>query len=83
MTNELERELSGLKQKDHVCPIYESADERTAVAVSFIKEGLARGERCLYVSSDQSVSELAGALDAAGIDFAYESGRAGRLPPVR
>jgi signal transduction histidine kinase len=75
MTNELERELSGLKQKDHVCPIYESADERTAVAVSFIKEGLARGERCLYVSSDQSVSELAGALDAAGIDFAYESGR--------
>jgi hypothetical protein len=39
MSSELERQLSGLKQGDHVCPIYESADER--LAVSFLKEGLA------------------------------------------
>ena len=50
MANELDRQLLTLKPGDHVCPIYESAAERLAVAIPFIQQGLARGDRCLYIA---------------------------------
>ena len=59
MADELERQLAQLKHGDHLCPICESADERMAIAVGFLKEGLARGECCLYIGDERSGAEVA------------------------
>ena len=60
---------------DHIVFIYENTRELTAFRVPFIKEGLARGERCLYVVDDQELPEVTEALAAAGVDVDRESRR--------
>jgi hypothetical protein len=75
MTTELESQLTRLKQGDHACPIYESMAEQMAGAVPFLKEGLARGERCLYVADDRTVAHIAEVLAAAGVDVARQRER--------
>jgi CRP/FNR family transcriptional regulator len=60
---------------DHIIFIYEDTPELTAFAVSFIEEGLARGERCLYVIEDQDLPEITEALAAGGVDVDRESQR--------
>jgi PAS domain S-box-containing protein len=75
MTTELERQLIELKQGDHICPIYETRAEQMAAAVPYMKEGLARGERCLYIGDDSDVEAVAQALAAAEVDIAHERER--------
>jgi PAS domain S-box-containing protein len=75
MITKLEQELTKLKQGDHLCLIYENPAEQLMSAVPFLKEGLARGERCLYVADDGSVEAIVQALAAAGVDVAHEQGR--------
>jgi PAS domain S-box-containing protein len=75
MTTELERQLIDLKQGDHICLIYETMAEQMAGAIPFLKDGLARGERCLYVADDRTVEAIAQALAAAGVDVAHERQR--------
>ena len=60
---------------DHIVFIYENTRELTAFTVPFIKEGLARGERSLYVVDDQELPEVTEALAAAGVDVDRESRR--------
>lgn len=75
MTTELERQLASLKQGDHICPIYESMAEQMASAVPFLKDGLVRGERCLYVADDHTAAQIVQALEAAGVDVAHTRAR--------
>src|SRR5437868_6601473 len=75
MTTELERQLIDLKPGDHICLIYETVAEQMAGAVPFLKQGLARGERCLYVADDGAAQAIAQALAAAGVDVAHEQER--------
>ena len=84
MTTELERRLTRLKQGDHVCLIYENTAEQLAAAVPFIKEGLARGERCIYAADGPFVDEAVRTLVAAGVDVTHEFQRgAFRSLPTR
>jgi PAS domain S-box-containing protein len=76
---DLERQLTGLKHGDHICPIYENEAEQMAVAIPFLKKGLARGERCLYVADDRSAEQIAQALKAAGVDVSHEQARGALL----
>jgi signal transduction histidine kinase len=75
MMAKLEQELSKLKQGDHVCSVYENTAEQLAVAVPFISDGLARGERCVYITDDHTIEEIAHALEAAGVDVEQERQR--------
>jgi signal transduction histidine kinase len=75
MTGELERQLAGLKQGDHACLIYENASEQLAVAVPFVKDGLARNERCIYIADNRRAKEIEQALSAAGVDLDRERQR--------
>ncbi len=61
---------------NHLALIYESFDEQLASVVPFVRQGLERGERLLYVVDENTESELADAFRAAGIDVdgARESG---------
>lgn len=60
---------------DHIVVIYEAPGELLAFAVPFIKEGLAKGERVLYVLDDLSIKELTDALTAGGVNVGRETER--------
>ena len=74
MAPELEKQLANLNPGEHLCPIYENAAERLAVVIPFIKLGLARRERRLFVANDRTTEEVIQALFEAGIDVASERG---------
>jgi hypothetical protein len=67
------------QQGDHVCTLYSNRDEQLAAAVAYIRGGLARGERCLYVVCEHSPDEFREGLRAAGIDVEREEGRGALL----
>ncbi len=46
-----------------------------AVAVPFIRDGLARGERCTYIADDAAPAEVHAFLEEGGIDVARETTR--------
>jgi signal transduction histidine kinase len=75
MTDELKRELGGMKLGEHLCPIHENLAEEIAGAVFFIKMGLVRSERCLYLADHHSVEKVLGALGALDVDIAHERAR--------
>src|SRR3712207_4236686 len=72
MATELERQIADLRQGDHVCLIYETAAEQLAATVPFVRDGLARGERALYIIDESTLPEVAAALAEGGIDVEHE-----------
>jgi signal transduction histidine kinase len=48
--------------------IYESPEDRFAVAIPFIRIGLDRGEKCIYIADDGAEAALRDAMSAQGID---------------
>jgi two-component system, chemotaxis family, sensor kinase Cph1 len=57
-----------LRPGEHIAFIYEDAAEITSFAVSFIKDGLARGECCVYIVGEVEPTEVTEALVAGGVD---------------
>ncbi|MBL8644060.1 MAG: MEDS domain-containing protein [Rhodospirillaceae bacterium] len=74
MTTRLEQQLDGLRHGDHVCPIHERLPELLAVAVPFIRDGLARGERCIYAADDSTTTEAIAALGKSEAARAQNAG---------
>src|SRR5258706_11877867 len=60
--------LEELTAPAHLCSIYESADEHFSVAVPFIRIGLERGEKCVYIADDGAEALVRDAMHAGGID---------------
>jgi signal transduction histidine kinase len=78
--NRFERVRAAIEQigpADHVCTLYEQRDEEVAIAVSYIRAGLNRGELCVCVVDDGGES-IRDALASAGVDIDSEM-REGRL----
>jgi hypothetical protein len=63
------------QQGDHVCTLFSSPEEQLSAAIDYIKQGLQRDERCLYVCGEQTPHEFRRALEQAGIDVPYEEKR--------
>lgn len=53
---------------EHACLLYGPGRERLAVSARFIAQGLASGERCLYVSATRDMGGIVEALDREGVD---------------
>ncbi|RKD97071.1 MEDS domain-containing protein [Halopiger aswanensis] len=53
---------------DHFALIYDSPDDQFAAVVPFLRQGLERGERCVYVTDEDSVDAVRTALRDGGID---------------
>lgn len=53
---------------DHLCGIYESRDEQYEAASRFLKVGLQRNQRCLYISEKQTPEAFTALLETQGID---------------
>jgi signal transduction histidine kinase len=60
--------LEQLAPHDHLCSIYESAEEHFAVAMPFIRIGLDRGEKCVYIADGETEAVVREAMFAEGID---------------
>jgi PAS domain S-box-containing protein len=75
MASEVGREVTGLGQGAHLCTVHEGMAEQIAVAVPFVKEGLARGERCVCIGEESTAQELTRSLSAAGVEVARELDR--------
>ena len=69
-------ELDGHHCNDHFAQIYETAEERFAAAVPFVRHGLEGGERVMYVVDESSEAEVQAILRDAGVDVdtALDSG---------
>ena len=60
--------LERLAPHNHLCSIYESMEEHFAVAMPFIRIGLDRGEKCIYIADDGTEAVVREAMHAEGID---------------
>jgi signal transduction histidine kinase len=63
--SELARDL---RLHQHLCVIYRTEEERLAAALPYLKAGLERRERCLYVADEKAASPVFNALRKGGID---------------
>ena len=73
----LSEEIRRIRVHDHLCLIYETREEQFAAAIPYIRIGLERGEKCLYVVDDNTAEMVGEAMMGAGLDVAgaVESGR--------
>src|SRR5262245_41865535 len=60
--------LGALRPGDHVCFSYETEQEKWPTLVAFVRDGLLRQERCLYIGTPADQGGLVAALEAAGVD---------------
>ncbi|MDD2853471.1 MAG: MEDS domain-containing protein [Desulfuromonadaceae bacterium] len=62
---------------DHLCLIYETREEQISAVTPYMKIGLERGEKCLYVVDDNTAAIVIDAMNGAGIDVetVIESGQ--------
>ena len=54
MNPQLFSQIRRLGQGDHVCLIYDAADEQLATAAAFMTVGIERDERCVYIADDRT-----------------------------
>ena len=59
--------LEHLGPFDHLCTSYKTPQEQLEAAIPFLRHGLERRERCVYIADDGSRAPLLSALQAAGI----------------
>jgi hypothetical protein len=62
-------------QGDHVCTLFSTHEEQLQAAVEYIRAGLSRGERCLYVCCERELDDFRAALKQAGITVEEEEAR--------
>src|SRR5580704_15502021 len=52
----------------HLCVVYAKQQEQFSAAIPFLKIGLERGEKCLYVADAKTTTAMIKAMRADGID---------------
>ncbi len=60
--------IEQLNVHDHICSIYETREEQFSVIIPFIKIGLDRGEKCVYIVEENTAQEVLNAMEKEGID---------------
>jgi PAS domain S-box-containing protein len=60
--------LDRFGQGEHLCSIYETQAEDFAVSVPFLRIGLERRERCLYIADEGGDDDARAAMAAGGIE---------------
>ena len=53
---------------DHLCLIYETPEEQFAAVIPYMRIGLQRGEKCIYIVDDNTAARVIAEMKAAGID---------------
>jgi len=68
--SELEQRLWRLQAGDHLCCLYASEDEHRALLSPFMRQGLERHEKVLYIVDDHTAGQILAYLDADGVEVA-------------
>jgi signal transduction histidine kinase len=63
-------ELSSCGNHDHLALIYENQDEQLDIVVPFLRLGLERGEKAVYIHDDNTAETVIAAMERHGIDVA-------------
>jgi hypothetical protein len=63
----IHQEIAGLEPGAHICLPYVSTDDHESAVTAFVRGGLRRGERCLYIGSQQARDGIAKRLHEEGI----------------
>jgi len=74
-----EHAFAGVQRGDHIILVYEDAAELLAFVVPYIKDGLAGGERCIYVVDDLTATQVTATLTDQGVDVDREIARGALL----
>lgn len=67
--NNLESELRNLHLGTHLCCIYKNKDEQFSLLTKFMKIGLERNEKCLYVFDNRTKEEIIGEFKESDINL--------------
>ncbi len=59
--------IEDLKPNDHLCFIHESREEWKETVVTFIRSGLKRGEKCIYIVDANTDDEIKTILQGVGL----------------
>lgn len=60
--------LGTLSVHDHICVVYETPEQQSGTAVPFVKMGLERGEKCLYLADKNTATTLLNTMRAESVD---------------
>lgn len=60
--------LAACATHDHLALIYENHEEQLDIVVPFLRLGLERGEKCVYIVDDNSPEAVIAAMERHGID---------------
>jgi len=60
--------IADLKPGDHLCCIYETEKEHRVVLTPFLRQGLERGEKVLYIVDARTTKAILGYLQDGGLD---------------
>jgi diguanylate cyclase (GGDEF)-like protein/PAS domain S-box-containing protein len=60
--------IADLKPGDHLCCLYESEEEHRAVLTPFLRQGLERGEKVLYIMDARTAETILSYLQHDGLD---------------
>src|SRR5713101_482052 len=60
--------IEQLGPTDHACILYDRLEEHVAIAASFLRAGLERGELCICVA-DEAGAAVLGELASEGVDI--------------
>lgn len=66
--SELGHRLWRLKAGDHICSLYESEEEHRSVVSPFLRHGLERYDKTLYIADEHSAEEILSYLRAEGVE---------------
>jgi len=62
------RTIADLKPGDHLCCIYETEEEHRAVLTPFLRQGLERGEKVIYIADERIAEAVLDYLRDDGLD---------------
>lgn len=62
-------DVTELQQGDHVCLLHRAPAEQKDALIAFIKEGMTRHERCVYIADEVLDPELKTVLADGGLDL--------------
>src|SRR5690349_3005854 len=71
--------LHALRPGQHLCLFYDRRDEQIGISLEYIRGGLHKGERCIYVSDAETLDALRTALVHASIPVDTEIARGALL----
>ncbi|MGC8836857.1 MAG: PAS domain S-box protein [Anaerolineae bacterium] len=60
--------LAGLRPGDHIVFLYKTEAEHRALLTAFLRQGLARGEKVVYIADTHEVDTLLGYLQEGGVN---------------